>query len=561
MEIARAPFGALPTQDTLIMERFFDESGGMQLVIHSPFGSRVNRAWGLALRKCFCRQFNFELQAAATEDAIVLSLGETHSFALDDIWNYLKTESVRDVLTQALLDAPMIAVRWRWNATCALALKRFQGGKEVPARLQRMNADDLIAVIFPDQLACAENLTGRREIPDHPLVTQTIGDCLTEAMDIDTFEALLTEIAAGRKRLIARDLTEPSPLAYEILTARPYAFLDDAPLEERRTQAVMSRRWLDPATAADLGRLDPAAIARVRAEAWPDADNADELHDALHVLGFMTAAEGREAGPDASGTARSCWPALFNELMALGRATTVTLARGNQIWVATERLPELITIHPQAGVSPGVQVPDEFTERVWTREEASVELLRGRLDGLGPVSTGQLSKSIDLSRNELLPALIKLESEGFVLRGDFTGAGNESDEEQWCERRLLARIHRYTVKRLRAEIEPVSAVEFLRFLLRWQHVSRGVRLQGPRALEAVVEQLQGFEIQATALESDVLPCRVEDYEPGYLDDLCLSGRAVWMRRNPPAVGRAGERSAGPLRSTPIALMARNQSKI
>ena len=551
--IAHAPFGALPTHDTLIMERFFDESGGMQLVIHSPFGGRVNRAWGLALRKRFCRQFNFELQAAATEDAIVLSLGETHSFPLDEVWHYLKPETVRDVLTQALLDAPMFTARWRWNATCAFALRRFHGGKKVPARLQRMYSDDLVAVVFPDQLACAENVVGRREIPDHPLVNQTIDDCLTEAMDIDSLQALLAEIASGRKRLIAKDLTEPSPLAYEVLTARPYAFLDDAPLEERRTQAVISRRWLDPQTAADIGKLDPAAIERVRAEAWPDAANIDELHDALCVLGFLTEREGLSGGVDVAGTSRVDWSGFFAKLCTSGRATRLSVTEDLRLWVATERLPHLLAVHGDAAMTPDVVVPAEFLAQVWTYEDALVDLIRSRLEGSGPITGEQLAEQIQLPVMDINVALARLETQGAVLRGDFTGG---SPTEEWCDRRLLARVHRYTVKRLRAEIEPVSSADFLRFLFRWQHVAPSARLQGPRALEVIVEQLQGFEIQAAAWEGDVLPNRVKDYEPGYLDDLCLSGRAIWMRRSAPRTVQSADRAPSPVRSTPITLVPR-----
>ena len=279
--------GAMPTQETLVMERFFDESGGMQLVIHAPFGSRLNKAWGLALRKRFCRTFNFELQAAAIEDAIVISLGAVHSFALGEVWRFLHAGNVRDVLVQALLDAPVFNVRWRWVASCALALQRFRGGKKVAPRLMRMNAEDLVAVVFPDQLACAENLSGRRDVPDHPLVRQAIDDCLHEAMDVAALEALLGDIAGGRKTLVARDLTEPSPFALAVLNANPYAFLDDAPLEERRTQAVSARRWLDPATTADLGQLDAAAIERVRGEVWPAPRHADEMHEAVLMLGLL----------------------------------------------------------------------------------------------------------------------------------------------------------------------------------------------------------------------------------------------------------------------------------
>src|SRR5262245_42432862 len=292
---AHKALGCLPTHNTIVLERFFDEAGGMQLVIHSPYGSRINRAWGLALRKRFCRKFNFELQAAATEDSIVLSLTTAHSFELAEVVRYLHSATVENVLIQALLDAPMFIARWRWVAGVSLAIPRFRGGKKMPPQLARMAAEDLIGSVFPDQLACAENLSGDREVPEHPLVDQVISDCLNEAMDLQGLKDLLQGLEAGRIGVVARDLTEPSPLALEILSARPYAFLDDAPLEERRTQAVMSRRWLDPATASDIGRLDAEAIARVRTEAWPEATNADELHDALLWLGFVTEAEGSTA--------------------------------------------------------------------------------------------------------------------------------------------------------------------------------------------------------------------------------------------------------------------------
>jgi ATP-dependent helicase Lhr and Lhr-like helicase len=364
---ARGALGVLPSQRTLVLERFFDESGGMQLVLHSPFGSRINRAWGLSLRKRFCRKFNFELQAAATEDAIVLSLGPTHSFPLGDVFHYLSPVGVRDLLVQALLDAPMFAVRWRWNAGRALAVPRFSGGRKVPPQLQRMQAEDLVALVFPDQKACFENIQGEREVPDHPLVEETIRDCLSQAMDVAGLERVLAGIESGELRLVARDLAEPSPLAAEILNAKPYAFLDDAPLEERRTQAVRSRRWLDPETASDLGALDPEAIARVREEAWPEAASADELHDALMLLGFVTAEEGARAG----------WGAFFTELVADRRgailhggvsgagntpAPTPGEAGANgapprpDLWVAAERLPHLAG-SADRGSGPGGDPP------------------------------------------------------------------------------------------------------------------------------------------------------------------------------------------------------------
>ena len=349
--------GAMPTGDTLVLERFFDEVGDMHMVVHSPLGSRLNRAWGLALRKRFCQQFDFELQAAATEDAIILSLGPTHSFALDEAFRFLSSNSVREVLTQALLDAPLFTARWRWNANRALAVLRNRSSGRVPAQIQRMNAEDLLAVVFPDQLACLENVVGRREIPDHPLVNETLRDCLTEAMDVEGLEGLLESIEAGERTLIARDLREPSPLATEILTANPYAYLDDAPAEERRTQAVYARRWIDPQTAADIGALDRAAIERTRNEAWPNVRDADELHDALVVGGVITEDEGVREG----------WASLFDELAEDGRATRLELAGGHRIWGAAERLPELGAVYPDARLSPPIDAPADRSTRVGAR--------------------------------------------------------------------------------------------------------------------------------------------------------------------------------------------------
>jgi ATP-dependent Lhr-like helicase len=532
LSAGRAALGSLPTLELIIFERFFDESGGMQLVIHSSFGSRVNRAWGLALRKRFCRTFNFELQAAATEDHIVLSLTQAHSFELADVARYLHSNSARQVLVQALCAAPMFEVRWRWDAGIALALPRFRGGKKIPPQIARMNAQDLLASIFPDQVACAENLPGEIEVPDHPLVRQTIRDCLEDAMDVDAFEKLLRGLESGAIRTIARDLTEPSPLALEALNARPYAYLDDAPLEERRTQAVMSRRWIDAASAADLGRLDGQAIARVRDEAWPDADTPDELHDALLWLTFLTEEE-RRGNP--------AWPKLMDELVARGRVASIGGA-DRVLWVATERR----TL---------------FEPTLPSSEEALTEIVRGRLEGLGPVTARAVADSLGVRVAQVNAALGQLQADGFALRGQFTpGAMEEGSrvEEEWCERRLLARIHRYTVKRLRAEIEPVQARDFLRFLLEWQRVLPEARMQGSDAVAAVLGQLEGFEAPASAWETDILPARISEYEPDWLDEHCRTGRFVWSR----LAARSGDRDRGaaPIRSTPIVLLARRSVK-
>ncbi|MDQ3195688.1 MAG: DEAD/DEAH box helicase, partial [Pseudomonadota bacterium] len=523
----KASLGSLPTQRHIMLERFFDEAGGTQLVIHSPFGGRINRAWGLSLRKRFCRKFNFELQAAATEDAIVLSLTTTHSFPLIDASRYLHSASVRPVLIQALLDAPMFNTRWRWNAGIALALARFRAGKKIPPQLQRMDAEDLVAAVFPDQIACAENLAGEREIPDHPLVRQTIDDCLHEAMDIDGLEALLRGMESGELQVTAHDTVEPSPFALEILSARPYAFLDDAPLEERRTQAVMARRWLDPETASDLGKLDDEAIARVREEAWPDAQNADELHDALSLIGFLT---GHEIVDNAD------WPAFLDSLAQQQRVVRFAASHPNppqqmgreqiDLWIAAERLPQFEAVFPSADFTPRVALPADL-QKDWQSDAALIEIIRGRSEGSGPFTASGLAGLLGLPLAQIDIALVALEAEGCIMRGQFTNAARAERQIEWCDRRLLARIHRYTVKRLRAEIEPVSAQDFLRFLFDWQHLDE--RGQGPDALAQIVAQLEGFEAPAAAWESEILPARIAAYDFTWLDALCQSGRVVWTR--------------------------------
>lgn len=535
---AQATLGVMPSVHTVVFERFFDESGGMQFIIHAPFGSRLNRAWGLALRKRFCRSFNFELQAAATENAVILSLSSSHSFPLEDAARYLNSKTVREILIQALLAAPMFNVRWRWNAVCALALRRFQGGRKVPPYLIRMQAEDLVACVFPDQLACLENIVGDRQIPDHPLVHQTIDDCLTEAMDVDRLIGVIRDIETGKIRVVARDLVEPSPLAAEIVNSRVYSFLDGAPLEERRTRAVASRRWLDPTTASDLGRLDQAAIDRVRLEAWPEAADLDELHDALNIIGFVL--HPRESARH--------WPPLLKELAAQGRATGVVLPSG-VLWIAAERLPQFRAIYSHIRCEPVLRLPPEFENQAWEREAALVEILRARLGGVGPVEAIQLAADMALSPADIDRGLLQLETEGFVLRGQFT-PGRAVLE--WCERRLLARIHGYTIGRLRKEIEPVSNAEFMRFLFRWQRALPDSRGEGPDALAAVLEQLEGFETAAVAWESDLLPLRLNHYDPAWLDALCLSGKYAWTRLTPPQSGQA------PVKSSPIALLQRKR---
>jgi ATP-dependent Lhr-like helicase len=547
LAMAKVALGVIPSQKTLVLERFFDEVGDMHVVVHAPFGSRLNRAWGLSLRKRFCKQFNFELQAAATEDAIVLSLGSTHSFALEEVFSYLKPKTVRDILIQAMLDSPMFGVRWRWNASRALAVLRRRAGDKVPPQIQRMNSEDLVALIFPDQLACFENIQGEREVPDHPLVNQTIHDCLTEAMDIEELEKLLCDIESKKIELVAKDLREPSPLAQEILNARPYAFLDDAPLEERRTRAVQNRSWLDPSEATDLAKLDIAAINAVKQEAWPQVENLDELHDALVLLGFMTFEEGK------TGDGNMSWEIYFDELVKDKRAAVLTTAENKKLWMAVERLPQLQQVYPEASFNPPLNIHERHVRQSWTREAALVEIIRGRMESAGPITAKEIAQAANLPVSQIDMALLALENEGFIFRGQFTP---DTQEQEWCERRLLSRIHRYTLQRLRKEIEAVSSADFMRFLFSWQGLDH--KPEGIGSLEEVLKQLEGFEAPAAAWEGDILPARVADYEHTWLDLSCLSGKTVWGRFR--IKNGNGKKSLNPVKTTPIMLVSRSNKE-
>jgi ATP-dependent helicase Lhr and Lhr-like helicase len=532
---AKAALGALPTDRRIVFERFFDEAGDTHLVVHSSLGSRVNRAWGLALRKRFCRRFNFELQAAALEDSIVISLGAVHSFALEEVVKWLTSRTVRDVLTQAVLGAPVFPAYWRWNASIALAVRRFRNGKRAPAQFQRSDAEDLLSTVFPAQLACAENLGGGdREIPDHPLVAQTLADCLTGAMDVAGTERLLERIEAGEVSVLCRELTSPSPLAQEILGAKPYAFLDDAPAEERRTLAVQARRYMSVAEAGELGRLDPAAIERVRAEAWPQVLNADELHDALATVGFIAA---EEADPS--------WRACFERLQAQARATAMEVPGAAVLWVAAERLAELRAAVPGGSVAAELKA---LGPPPTDGEAALRELVRSRLESLGPVTPEVLARPLGLDARPVIAALAALEHEGVAMRGRFTGL----EVEEWCERRLLARIHRYTLKRLRSEIEPATMADYQRFLFHWQGLG-GERRAGREALSAVLSELQGVALPAAIWERAVLPARLEDYQPSLLDQACASGEFVWWRPRP---SNAPGGRAATVATSPIAIVPR-----
>jgi ATP-dependent Lhr-like helicase len=539
--MGKVGLGVMPTRERIVAERFFDEAGDMHLVIHSLYGSRVNRGWGLALRKKFCRNFNFELQAAATENNIILSLSSSHSFPVDDVFKYLNTKILRDTLIQAMLDAPLFEIRWRTNATRALAILRNRAGKRVPPHLQRMQAEDLIAQVFPDQIACAENIQGEREIPEHPLVEQVVHDCLHEAMDIDELETLIGHIESSEIEVIAKDLREPSIFAQEVINARPYAFLDDTEFAERRVNAIRNRSWLDPSEAKDLSKLELEAIERVKEEAWPQAQDVDELHDALSIHGFITQEEG----------IKSNWSALFADLIAQGRATRLELESGRLLWVAAERMYYFKAVYQNAIFKPELHLPDHVRQESMEKHEALREILRGRLEAQGPLTVDQLIADLGLSKDDLEYSLVNLEHEGFVFRGRFTP---DTATEEWCERRLLQRIHKYSIESLRQSIQPVSVQAFMRFLFVHHRMHRDDQGSGPAALQSVLDSLEGYQAPASAWEADLLPARMADYDPSWLDMLCMSGKIIWGRFNWPK--NQGAKSS-PVKSTPISLVSRS----
>ena len=555
----KAAIGLIPTQQEIVFERFFDESGGMQLVIHAPLGSRINRAWGLALRKRFCRSFDFELQAAATDNGILLSMGPQHSVPVKDLFGILRTDNGRHLLEQAMLAAPMFQVRWRWNVTRALAVLRRDGGKKVPPHLQRFRADDLLAAVFPQTVGCLENHHGDVPIPEHPLVGQTVHDCMHEAMDIDGWLDVLAGIEAGRIKLIARDTREPSPFSHELLNANPYAFLDDAPLEERRTRAVAARRTLSPEAFDNLSQLDPEAILQVRRAAWPVVRDANELHDAMMSLCLVHEHEMED------------WKDWIGQLVASGRATSVRLPGfHDRYWIAAERLPLLEAIHGALVCEPPVELPAELQTAFDERSRAWVELVRGRVQHSGPTTAEQLAKSVCLDSDCVATSLEALEGEGIVLRGRFTsntrpdssetsGEGQDkSPSIEWCDRRLLARIHRLTLEGLRRQIEPVEPADYLRFLVQHHHLDSVEPSIGSAGVRETIKQLQGFDLPAGAWEGHILSSRMHDYDPQWLDQLFLAGEVIWGRLRPPRHNQneARRKMALLTRTVPISLMLR-----
>lgn len=508
----RAVLGQVPTQKTIIAERFFDEGGGMQLIIHSPFGARINKAWGLALRKRFCCSFNFELQAAATDDGLNIALSEQHSFPLSDVFQFLHTNTLQEVLTQAVLQSPLFPTRWRWVATRSLALVRYRNGKKVPPHILRMLSDDLLAAVFPDAVACQDNLAGRDvELPNHPLTNEAMKDVMTEALDLEGLTHLIQQIQEGKIQCIAIDTPLPSVFSHEILNANPYAYLDDAPLEERRARAVEMRRILPEAVLQEVGKLDEAAIFEVKEQAWPDVRNADELHDVLQTFIAL---------PD---TLLLGQPSFFQELVSENRISNA-IVKNKIYWFAVEKAKTFSAIYPEVTLNEALP---HIEKEIVKREEAIVTMLRGWLQHIGPITVLELSHLLGIELTDIDQALLKLESTGAILRGQFRTT--DKDQLEWCDRRLLARIHRLTLGKLRNEIEPVTAAQFMHWLLKWQHLTPSTQLRGEKGLLEIIKQLQGFELPANAWERDIFAARMLDYDKDMLDQLCVSGVVGWGR--------------------------------
>ena len=535
--------GTVPTKKRIVAERFFDETGGMQLIIHSPLGSKINRAWGMALRKKICCTFDFELQAAATDDGILFSLGPSMSFPVADTFRYIRSDTAVEVLTQAVLQAPLFRIRWRWDASRALSLLRFTGGKRVPPPIQRMRSDDLLAAVFPAQVACQDNaMPGDVEVPDHPLVFETMRDCLHEAMDVDGLADLLAQIESGDIEVFGRDTTQPSVFSHQILNSMPYSFLDeDGEIQERRSRAVALRRAL-PEDQRDLGALDPAAITDATRDAWPLVRDADELHDSLLTLGLIPDRDMRRGDAGVDPNASEDW---VRELVSARRATHATYGGGHTALVASETAPLVAAAFPDVTFDPEPPVL-ATTDSPPDQDEAELTIVRSRTECIGPFTATSLAASLGMRQGAVDIALANLEGTGNVMRGSFTPG---SVAEEFCDRRILARVNRDTIGRLRKEIEPVSAANFMRFLLSWQHMTPDTMVRGDGGLLDIVEQLQGFEAGAAAWESELLPARVAGYRPVMLDELCLSGEVAW--------GRFSRHNTGPDEQVPRSTMTRS----
>jgi ATP-dependent helicase Lhr and Lhr-like helicase len=542
----RAVLGAVPTLDTIIAERFFDEGGGMQLILHAPFGGRINKAWGLALRKRFCRGFNFELQAAATDNGLNISLAEQHSFPLSDVFDFLTEQTVTGLLEQASLDSPIFRARWRWDAGRSLQLLRFYNGKRIAPQVQRTRSDDLLASVFPQVAACQENIEGDIQIPEHPLIQEVMKDVLTEAMDLDGLIRLLAGIRTGSIRCLAVDSATPSAFAHELLNANPYAFLDDAPLEERRARAVSMRGMVPEKLLGEAGRLDPASIAELREECWPDVRDDHELHDLLCSLIVVPVEIQNLDGA-------LHWPLFFERLQSHGRATLAEHA-GRQYMVAAERVQHLRLLWPELCVERVLPCPAETKELVCG--DVVRKCVQGWMALLGPVTSRTLGTRLGMEPAAIWAAMLVMEMQGTILRGVFEGAAQAACNEdvEWCERRLLQRIHKRTLAGLRKQIEPVTPAVYMNWLLRWQRSAPRTQLSGEAGVLEALRLLQGFEAPAIEWERTLLPQRVAGYDPRWLDTLCLEGVVGWGRISPhPAFSTHGSDFTAPKRVVPTSM--------
>ena len=527
LEAARRALGVLPTADHLVVERFFDDNEAAQLVVHSPLGGRINRALGLALRKRFCVTFDFELQAAANDDAVTIALGPHHSFPLSDVVKLVPAGRAKEILTQAVLPLPMLAARWRWNVARALVMPRATTRGRRPIHLQRMEADDLMAATWPSLAACQENApAGPIPIPDHPLVRQTVDDVLFEPLDVVGLEALLASIASGAVTVSFVESAEPSVLAHGILNGAPFTFLDDAPLEERRSRAVGLTRGLGalgpdglPSGPVASDPLDESVVAEVLATAVPRVRSADELHELLDDLVMVRP------------VAR--WEHLAAELAAHSRLVSVAGA-----WVATER----------RAAAEGISIDDA----------AAADCVRGHLQHAGPVSVEDLVADEVLGAGPLRGAPLSLgRAKSAVAALEAQGYAIALPDGRWCARHLLVRCHSLARQRRRHRVEPVGLADLVDFLCEWQRVEPSSRFEGRSGVLAAVEQLQGIELPAGDWEAHVLPARVAHYDPAWLDELCLSGEVAWARLTPRPGDDADRRGAAtPSAATPLALVRR-----
>ncbi len=514
LAVGRAALGAMPTQDRLVLERFFDDTGGMQLVLHSPFGGRINRSLGLMLRKKFCRTFNFELQAAATDDAVVLSLGPHHSFPLDEVPRYLSSRTVRDTLEHAVLDAPMFQARWRWNLNRALMVLRFRNGKRNPPPIQRMESDDLLAAVFPQAAACQDNATGPIEIPDHLLVRQTIDDTLHEALDIDGVQRLLERIEPGRWRCTAA--RPPSPRCSPTRSSPPGPTPSSTTRSSRTggptpsgCAAASTSTWPPsaPSTPRPSTRCTPRSL--------PEPASPDDLHDLLSSLVVSSP--------------RPEWRELWTSSAGPGPGADRSTATARSCGAPPRRRPE-------AGLA--LSGDDDG---------AAARVVRGHLELSGITTVERLAGGHRRSRpGRVAVALARLQQEGFALQGRYTPGATGTE---WVARRLLARMHSYSRRSRRESVQPATAQDFMRFLLRWQHVAPGTQLGGDAALPTVIEQLQGFEAAAVAWEPELLARRLRHYSHG------LAGPPLPRRRGGlapagPASPRRRRRRAPPPRRRP-----------